>query len=74
MYIAPSSSHEMMNLHLTFRLILRRLRLFSDVWSENAALPERLMEINSNPLYYTMALSFKIDLQIAFGVLAMLQK
>ena len=28
--------------------------LFSDVWSENAALFERLMEIHSNPpiLYY----------------------
>ena len=30
------------------------MRLFSDVWSENAALFERLMEIHSNPpiLYY----------------------
>ena len=32
--------------------------LFSDVWSENATLFERLMEIHSNP--YTMALSLEI--------------
>ena len=45
MYIAPSSGHEVLNRNLPFELILRRLRLFSDVWSENAALFERLMEI-----------------------------
>ena len=32
------------------------MRLFSDVWSENAALFERLMEIHSNLLNYAMAL------------------
>ena len=35
------------NLHTT--KIFGGLRLFSDVWSENAALLERLMEIHSNP-------------------------
>ena len=31
--------------------------MFSDVWSENAAIFERLMEIHSNPsILYTMAL------------------
>ena len=34
------------------------LLLFSVVWSENAALIERLVEIHSNPQYYTMALTF----------------
>ena len=44
--------------------------MFSDVWSENAALFERLMEIHSNPpiLYYhgfnsiitTWAFTFKL--------------
>ena len=52
MYIAPSSG-----LNMPFKLILRRfepLRLFSNVWSKNDALFERLMEIHSNPpiLYY----------------------
>ena len=43
-----------MNLDLLFKLILRRFEVVSDVWSENAALPEILMEIHSNPpvLYY----------------------
>ena len=38
--------------------------MFSDVWSENAALFERLMEIYSNPpiLYYGFKHEFKISL------------
>ena len=41
---------------MLFKLILRRLEVvFSYVWSENAALFERLMEIHSNP--NTMALN-----------------
>ena len=54
MYIAPSSGHISLNLNMLFKFILRSLRLFSDVWSENATLFERLMEIHSNPpiLYY----------------------
>ena len=32
--------------------------MFSDVWSENAALFERLMEIHSNPPIPSMALTF----------------
>ena len=53
MYIAPSSGHSLLNLHVI--LILRRFELcFSDVWSENAALFKRLMKIHSNSsiLYY----------------------
>ena len=54
MYIAPSSGHVLLNLNLPFKLILRRFRLFSDIWSaalsENAALFKRPMEIHSNPL------------------------
>ena len=51
MYIAPSSGHTSLNFIMPFKLILRR---FDVVWSENAALSERLMEIHSNPpiLYY----------------------
>ena len=54
MYIAPSSGHISLNCNMPFKLIQGGLRLFSDVWSENAALFERLMEIHSNPpiLYY----------------------
>ena len=54
MYITPSSGHELMNLDLPFKLILRRFEVVSDIWSENAALSERLIEIHSNPpiLYY----------------------
>ena len=40
---------------MPFTLILRRFEVVSDVWSETAALFERLMEIHSNT-YYTMAL------------------
>ena len=52
MYIAPSSGHTSFNFNMPFKLILRRL--FSNVWSENTALFERLMEIHSNSpkLYY----------------------
>ena len=52
MYKAPSCGHALVNLNLPFKMIVRRfeLRLFSDAWNENAALFERLMEINSNPL------------------------
>ena len=50
MYIAPSSGHISLNLNMPLKLILiGGLMLFSDVWSENAALFERLMEIHSNP-------------------------
>ena len=57
MYIAPSIGHILLNINLHFKLINRvnhGLRLFSDVWSENASLFESLMEIYSNPpiLYY----------------------
>ena len=39
---------------MPFKLILGDVRLFSNVWSENTALFERLMEIHSNSpkLYY----------------------
>ena len=47
MYIAPSSSEPLFNLNLPFKSVLQRFELFSDVWSENAALIKRLM--NSNP-------------------------
>ena len=42
------------SLNINFKLILRRFDAFSDVWSENAALFERLMEMYSNPpiLYF----------------------
>ena len=53
MYIAPSGGHEVLNLKLPFKLILRRFEVvFLYVWSENAALFERLMEIHSNPILY----------------------
>ena len=53
-YIAPSSGHILLVLNLPFKLIQGGMRLFSDIWSENAALFERLLEIHSNPpiLYY----------------------
>ena len=53
-YIALSSGHISLNFYMHFKLILRRCEVVSDVWSENAALFERLMEIQSNPpiLYY----------------------
>ena len=46
MYIAPSSGHEWLNLNLPFELMLRKLEVVSDVWSENAALFDRLVEIH----------------------------
>ena len=56
MYIAPSSDHILLNINMLLKLILRRYEFFfpSDVWSENAALFERMIEIHSNPpvLYY----------------------
>ena len=58
MYIVPSSGHISLNSNMPLiKLILRMFevnRCFSDVWSENAALFERLMEFHSNPaiLYY----------------------
>ena len=50
-YIAPSSGHISLNFNMPLKLFLRTqvLRLFSDVWSENAALFDILMEIHSNP-------------------------
>ena len=59
MYIAPSSGHILLNLNLPFKLILKRFEVVSDVWSENVALFERLMEIHSNPpILHYMALFF----------------
>ena len=50
MYRAPSSGLISLKINVPLKLILKGgLRLFSDVWSENAALFERLMEIHSNP-------------------------
>ena len=55
MYTAPSSGHISLNFNMTFKLILRRFEVV--FWSENAALFERLMEIQSQiHQYYTMAL------------------
>ena len=47
MYIAPSSGHALLKLNLPILCILRRL--FSDVWSDNAVLFERLIGNHSNP-------------------------
>ena len=54
MYIAPSSGHISLNFNMPLKFILGDLMLFSDVWSENAALFERLVKIHSNPpiLYF----------------------
>ena len=63
MYIAPSSGHISLNLNMPFKLILRRFEVFFFyVWSENAALFERLMGIHSNPpiLYYGFKNSVKL--------------
>ena len=49
MYVAPSSDCSLLILDLPFKVILRRVRLFFDIWSENAALSKRLMKIHSNP-------------------------
>ena len=38
LHVAPSSGEPLSNLNLPFKWILGGLRLFSDVWSENAAL------------------------------------
>ena len=56
MYRAPSSGHEVLNLNLPFKLIPWR---FSDVWSENTALFERLVEICSNPPIHVVYFVFK---------------
>ena len=48
MYIAPSSGEPKPNLNLPFNGFKGGSRLFSDVWSENAALYKRLMKIHSN--------------------------
>ena len=54
MFIAPSSDHSLLTLNLSFKVILRKLRLCSNVWNENAADFKRLMKIHLNPpvLYY----------------------
>ena len=49
MYIAPSIGHISLNFNMPFIFILRRFEVIFYVWSENTALFERLMEINSNP-------------------------
>ena len=57
MYIAPSSGLALLNLNLPFKLILRGgLRLFSNVWSENAALLKDWWKFIQIHQYYTMAL------------------
>ena len=50
--ITPSCGHISLNFDMPFKLILRRFEVFSDVWSENAVVFERLIEIHSNPPYY----------------------
>ena len=54
MYIAPSRGHELWSLFCRLNWFSGGLRLLFNVWSENAPLFERLMEIHSNPpiLYY----------------------
>ena len=68
MYIAPSSGHISLNFNMPFKLILRRFKVVFYVWSENAALFERLMETHSNPpiLYYGFNINFYtvIDIHI----------
>ena len=56
MYITPSSGHELSNLNLPFKLILRRFEVV--FLMSGAALFDRLKESYSNPpiLYYSMAL------------------
>ena len=49
MYIAPSSGHISLKFDMPFKLILRSFEGFFYVWSENAVLFVRLMEIHSNP-------------------------
>ena len=53
MYIAPSSDHILLNINMPL-IDSKEVFFSSDVWSENAALFERMMEIHSNPpiLYY----------------------
>ena len=62
MYIVPSSGHALLNLNLPFFNWFLGLRLFSDVWSENDELFERLIEIYSNPpiQYYTILQTFRL--------------
>ena len=58
MHIAPSGGEQLLDLNLPCKLILRRfdtLRLFSDVWSENAALFERFMKFIQIHSYFTLA-------------------
>ena len=67
MYIALSSDHSLVTLTLPFKVILRKfLRLFSDVWIENAALFKRLMKIHSNPPMYTMDFTCSYNFIFAF--------
>ena len=47
--VPPSSGHISLNFTMPFKFIIRKFELFSNVWSENTALFERLMEIHSNP-------------------------
>ena len=48
MYITPSRGNSFLNSNLPFKLIQGASRLFSDVWSENAALFKRFMKIYKN--------------------------
>ena len=57
MYVIPSSGHISLNFNMPFKLILKGgLRLFSDVWSENAAFFEDWWKFIHIHQYYTMAL------------------
>ena len=68
MNIAPSSGNKLLNLNLPFKMILRGLRLFSDVWSQNAALFERFIEINKIYKYYTMDLLLGLRREIIINL------
>ena len=65
MSIALSSGHISLKFNMPFKFILRRFEvLFSDVWSENDALFERLMKFIQIHQYYTMALIFVKKLKV----------
>ena len=68
MYIALSSSHSLMNIKCAKKSKSNQIDskkvwgLFSDVWSENAALFKKLMKIHSNPpiLYYGFVVIYRV--------------
>ena len=61
MYIAPSSDHSLLTPNLPFKVVLRDLRLFSDVWSENATLFTDRCKLIQIHQYHTMALNLIIQ-------------